>query len=162
MNKDHFCEVVSKSMLNEDTALIEFLCPEIAQNAVPGQFVNVACSNVLRRPFGVASVDKDMGTFKVGIKIIGEGTEELASMEEGEGTWVLGPLGNGLERFLDHVYSPPIVWIGNAFFEGQMTVGNVPLGIGLLLLVVILYAFLGGTIIYLICKLSSVLSRGKQ
>ena len=97
MNKDYFCEVISKSMLNEDTALIEFLCPEIASSAVPGQFVNVTCSNFLRRPFGVASVNKDNGTFKVGIKIIGEGTEELASLQEGEGTWILGPLGNGFE-----------------------------------------------------------------
>ena len=95
MSKDNFCEVVSKSMLNEDTALIEFSCSEIAEKAVPGQFVNVTCSNFLRRPFGIASVDKANGTFKVGIKIIGEGTEELASFEEGEGTWILGPLGNG-------------------------------------------------------------------
>lgn len=97
MNKDFFCEVISKSMLNEDTALIEFLCPEIAEIAVPGQFVNVTCSNFLRRPFGIASVDKEKGSFKVGVKIIGEGTEEIASFEEGEGTWVLGPLGNGFE-----------------------------------------------------------------
>ena len=95
MNKDYFCEVISKSMLNEDTALIEFLCPEIASAAVPGQFVNITCSNFLRRPFGVASVNKEKGTFCVGIKIVGEGTEELAALEEGEGTWVLGPLGNG-------------------------------------------------------------------
>ncbi|MBR1797240.1 MAG: dihydroorotate dehydrogenase electron transfer subunit [Clostridiales bacterium] len=97
MSKDYFCEVVSKTMLNEDTAYIEFLCPEIAAEAVPGQFVNVTCFNFLRRPFGVASVDRDAGTFKVGIKIIGEGTEELASMEEGDGTWILGPLGNGFD-----------------------------------------------------------------
>ena len=97
MNKDHFCEVTSKSMLNEDTALIEFKCDEIALEAVPGQFVNVTCSNFLRRPFGIASVDKATGTFKVGVKIIGEGTEEIASFEPGEGTWILGPLGNGFE-----------------------------------------------------------------
>ena len=97
MSKDNFCEVISKTMLNEDTALIEFSCPEIANSAKPGQFVNVTCSNFLRRPFGIASVDKANGTFKVGIKIIGEGTEELASLEEGEGTWVLGPLGNGFD-----------------------------------------------------------------
>ena len=97
MSKDFFCEVVSKTMLNEDTALIEFMCPEIANAAVPGQFVNVTCSNFLRRPFGIASVDRTKGTFKVGVKIIGEGTEEIASFEEGEGTWVLGPLGNGFD-----------------------------------------------------------------
>ena len=97
MSKDFFCEVTSKSMLNEDTALIEFLCPEIAESAVPGQFVNITCSNFLRRPFGIASVDRNRGTFKVGVKIIGEGTEEIASFDEGDGTWILGPLGNGFE-----------------------------------------------------------------
>lgn len=84
-------------MLNEDTALIEFLCPEIAGTAVPGQFVNISCSNFLRRPFGIASVDRNKGTFKVGVKIIGEGTEEIASFDEGDGSWILGPLGNGFE-----------------------------------------------------------------
>ncbi len=97
MNKDFFCEVTSKCMLNEETTLIEFLCPEIASCAVPGQFVNITCSNFLRRPFGIASVNKEAGTFKVGIKIVGEGSEELASMDEGEGTWILGPLGNGFD-----------------------------------------------------------------
>lgn len=97
MSKDFFCEVTSKSMLNEDTALIEFLCPEIAGSAVPGQFVNITCSNFLRRPFGIASVDRNKGTFKVGVKIIGEGTEEIASFDEGDGTWILGPLGNGFD-----------------------------------------------------------------
>ena len=97
MSKDFFCEVTSKSMLNEDTALIEFLCPEIAGTAVPGQFVNISCSSFLRRPFGIASVDRNKGTFKVGVKIIGEGTEEIASFDEGDGSWILGPLGNGFE-----------------------------------------------------------------
>ena len=97
MSKDFFCEVTSKSMLNEDTALIEFLCPEIAGSAVPGQFVNITCSNFLRRPFGIASVDRIKGTFKVGVKIIGEGTEEIASFDQGDGSWILGPLGNGFE-----------------------------------------------------------------
>ena len=76
--------------------------------------------------------------------------------------WSCGPLGNGLERFLDLVYGSPVSWIGNTFFEDRMSLGNAPLGMGLLLLVVILYAFLGGTIIFLICKLSSSFSRGKQ
>lgn len=101
MNKDFFCEVVSRQMLNEDTALIEFSCEQIASVAVPGQFVNITCSNFLRRPFGIASVNKQTGTFKVGIKIVGEGTEELASLDEGEGTWILGPLGNGFELSSD-------------------------------------------------------------
>ena len=95
MRRDYFCQVVSKRFLNADTAYLEFRCPDIAASARPGQFVNVSCSNFLRRPFGIASVNRDDGTFFVGIKIIGEGTEELSALEEGEGTWILGPLGNG-------------------------------------------------------------------
>lgn len=75
---------------------------------------------------------------------------------------IFGPSGNGLERFIDRTYISPVSWIGNTFFEEQMFLGNAPLGLGLLLLVVILYAILGGTIIYLIYWISSALSRGKE
>ena len=78
-------------------------------------------------------------------------------------TWsCFGPLGNGLERFLELAYASPASWIGNTFFKDRMSMGNAPLGMGLLLLVVILYAILGGTLVYSICKLSSALSRRKH
>lgn len=73
-----------------------------------------------------------------------------------------GPLGNGLERVLDLLYVSPASWLGNMFWGDRMTVGNAPLGMGLFLLVVILYAFLGGTAVFSLCKLSSALSRGKH
>lgn len=94
---DFFCELDSKEFLNEDTAYLTFYCPEIAEAATPGQFVNVSCSKFLRRPFGIAGVNKEEGTFRIGVKTIGEGTFEIASFEEGEGTFVLGPLGHGFE-----------------------------------------------------------------
>lgn len=72
------------------------------------------------------------------------------------------PSENGLERFVDLAYGSPASRIGNVFFENQMTLGNAPLGMGLMLLVVIIYAFLGGTVVYLISRLSSALSRRKQ
>lgn len=75
-----------------------------------------------------------------------------------------GPQSN---RILEHVfelaYAHPVLWLGNAFFEEeQMFLGNIALGLGLILLVVIIYAFLGGTVIYLIGRLSSALSGRKQ
>lgn len=72
-----------------------------------------------------------------------------------------GPLGNGMERFLEVAYGSPAAWIGNTFFEDRMTLGNAPLGLGMVLLVVIIYSFLVGTIIYFLCTLSSALSRGQ-
>ena len=97
MRKEYKCNVVSKCMLNSDTAFIEIKCPEIASSAHPGQFVNISCSRFLKRPFGIASVDKDSGTFKVGVKVVGKGTSEIAAFEAGQEVDVLGPLGNGFE-----------------------------------------------------------------
>jgi hypothetical protein len=73
-----------------------------------------------------------------------------------------GPSGTGLERLIESAYVSPANRLGNTFFEEQMVSGNIPLGMGLLLLIVILYAFLGGTVIYLIGRLSSALSGRKQ
>ncbi len=73
-----------------------------------------------------------------------------------------GPSGTGLERLIESAYVSPANRLGNTFFEEQMVLGNIPLGMGLLLLIVILYAFLGGTVIYLIGRLSSALSGRKQ
>ena len=70
-----------------------------------------------------------------------------------------GPSETGLERLIESAYVSPANRLGNTFFEEQMVLGNIPLGMGLLLLIVILYAFLGGTVIYLIGRLlSSALS----
>ena len=95
MRKEYKCNVVSKCMLNSDTAFIEISCPEIATSANPGQFINISCSGFLKRPFGIASVNKESGTFKIGVKVVGKGTAEIASFEEGKEVNVLGPLGNG-------------------------------------------------------------------
>ncbi len=95
MKKEYKCNVVSKCMLNSDTAFIEISCPEIATSATPGQFINISCSGFLKRPFGIASVNKESGTFKIGVKVVGKGTAEIASFEEGKEVNVLGPLGNG-------------------------------------------------------------------
>ena len=73
-----------------------------------------------------------------------------------------GPLGNGMERFLEVAYGSPAAWIGNTFFDDRMTMGNAPLGLGMVLLIVIIYAFIVGTIIFFLCKLSSTLSRRKH
>ena len=97
MRQEYSVKVVSKKMLNSDTAYITIECPSIAHNAVPGQFVNVSCSKFLKRPFGIASVDADKGTFCIGVKVVGKGTKEIAAFDEGKNVTVLGPLGNGFD-----------------------------------------------------------------
>lgn len=95
LNKEYRAVLVEKKQLNEDTFYLSFRCPDIAQKAIPGQFVNISCSNFLKRPFGVASTDVANGLFYVGVKTIGKGTNSIASLNEGDMVDVLGPLGNG-------------------------------------------------------------------
>ena len=56
-------KVVGQRMLNAVTKQIDLIAPQIAAEAVPGQFVNVQVSRrtapLLRRPLGVAGVDRE-------------------------------------------------------------------------------------------------------
>lgn len=104
MKQEYSVKVVSKQMLNSDTAYLTIHCPSIAKNARPGQFVNISCSGFLKRPFGIASVDVNAGTFCIGVKVVGKGTTEITSFEEGKEITVLGPLGNGFDFDKDGKY----------------------------------------------------------
>lgn len=96
-HKEYKAQVASKTYLNDDTMLFELYCPDIADQAVPGQFVNVSCDKFLKRPFGIAGADKESGIIKIGVKIVGAGTENMSSLDEGDEVDILGPLGNGFD-----------------------------------------------------------------
>lgn len=93
--------VVGQRQLSATVKLIEVIAPEIAAQALPGQFVNVRVTGqtapLLRRPLGVAGVAKEQGTFSMIYRIIGEGTQLLANLCSGDELSIVGPLGNGFE-----------------------------------------------------------------
>ena len=95
MKKEYKIILLEKKKMAADNWFLTFSCPEIAREAVPGQFVNLSCSQLLKRPFGIADVDAEKGTFSIGIKSAGLGTKEIISLPEGTEFSVLGPLGNG-------------------------------------------------------------------
>ena len=96
--KEYRIKLISKEFLNSDTCYLGFECPEIAKNSQPGQFVNISAGTVfLKRPFGIASVDKEKGTFNIGVKVVGKGTKEISEFETGMMVDCLGPLGNGFD-----------------------------------------------------------------
>lgn len=88
--------ILSNEAVAEAHYLLRCECPEIAQQALPGQFVHVMISQdtgmLLRRPFTIYTVDGREITMLY--QIIGEGTQRLSEMLEGEPIQVLGPLGN--------------------------------------------------------------------
>ena len=87
-------KVIGQHVLNNSTKLIEVYAPELAELAVPGQFVNVQVFNctapLLRRPFGVAAVNKKDGTITMIYRIIGEATKLLAEYCSGDKLSIVG------------------------------------------------------------------------
>ena len=94
-------KILAQKQLNANTKLMEILAPEIAATAAPGQFVNVKLVKhvepLLRRPFGVADLDREKGTFTIIYRIIGKGTQLLADAEAGDELSIVGPLGHGFD-----------------------------------------------------------------
>lgn len=91
--------VIGQRVLNATTKLIEVYAPEIAKTAVPGPIRECAgrknTAPLLRRPFGVAGVNADNGTFIMIYRIIGEATHILAEVCSGDKLSIVGPLGHG-------------------------------------------------------------------
>lgn len=72
------------------------LCPEIAQAASVGQFVNILPEgHTLRRPISICGIDKEKGTLRIVFMAKGEGTLKLADTPKGGNLDIVGPLGHG-------------------------------------------------------------------
>lgn len=95
MSKEYTVTLKENLRVNPSTHWLSFYCPEIALQAMPGQFISISSNQFLKRPFGVAQVDKDNGTFSIGVRIVKDGTRYLATAPIGSEFDVIGPLGHG-------------------------------------------------------------------
>lgn len=85
----------------------EALTPEIyemilgvktTRDVAPGQFINLYCkdgSRLLPRPISICEVKENGATLRLIYKVLGKGTEELATLQKYEEIDYLGPLGKG-------------------------------------------------------------------
>ena len=90
--------IVANDILSDDVRCMVIQVPSIAAEAEPGQFVMVKNENggtFLRRPFGVADVNRADGRILLIYRVAGKGTQELASLEPTMELSVEGPLGGG-------------------------------------------------------------------
>lgn len=74
------------------------LAPEIAEQAVPGQFISLYSKDadkLLPRPISLCEINREEGTLRLVYRVVGSGTAEFSQMNPGEEIKVLGPLGNG-------------------------------------------------------------------
>lgn len=102
-------EVVDKKILTDQILLLSFKSKVLAENAKPGQFVNIrvseSCYPYLRRPFSFCDVENDL--FKILFTISGQGTKALAEANIGAKFDIIGPLGKGFtldEDFQDAIF----------------------------------------------------------
>ena len=87
--------IAEKQILADGFYSFTVECPELATDALPGQFVNIRVPEFsLRRPISICEIDKEAGTLRLVFQIRGEGTKVLAELEQGDLIDLLGPLGN--------------------------------------------------------------------
>lgn len=75
--------------------------PEIASQAVPGQFIDVYSadgSKLLPRPISLCEIDRAAGTLRIVYRIAGKGTKEFSMLTSDHTITILGPLGNGFMK----------------------------------------------------------------
>ena len=92
-------EITQNAEIAPDIYMMELQAPEIAQNANPGQFLHIRCSDtvspLLRRPISIADVDEKTGKMKIIYRVVGEGTHLLCQKTPGNRVDIIGPLGKG-------------------------------------------------------------------
>lgn len=77
------------------------LCPEIADLAKPGQFIEIKASPeealdpLLSRPISIYRIDRKEGSLAIIFKTIGRGTRQIANLQVGNKVSIFGPVGNG-------------------------------------------------------------------
>ena len=104
------CPVLEKQAIGKNIYDLTLLCPEMAAQAKPGQFVHIRVPGfTLRRPISICEVDPCRGTFRLVFEVRGDGTRELAQISQGENLDIMGPLGHGF-TMLDP--SQPVLFVG--------------------------------------------------
>ncbi len=88
--------IMQKKAIANNTYSFVISCPEVAEAAQPGQFVHIRANGfTLRRPVSICGIDKEKGLLRIVFEIRGDGTAEIARLNEGELIDMLAPLGHG-------------------------------------------------------------------
>ncbi|MBQ8637186.1 MAG: sulfide/dihydroorotate dehydrogenase-like FAD/NAD-binding protein [Clostridia bacterium] len=88
-------KIIEKKILNEAVVQLQIEAPLVARKAKPGQFIILRVDEDGERiPLTVAGVNKEKGTVKIIVQIVGGTTEKLSHKQEGEYiSDFVGPLG---------------------------------------------------------------------
>lgn len=94
--------VIKHRKIRDEYFEMEFIAPELARQAAPGQFVHLRVGDtdapLLRRPISIADVDKAQGTITLLYRVVGKGTEILSRVPVETHIDLMGPLGRGFSQ----------------------------------------------------------------
>jgi len=93
-------QVVSNGEIGNQVKELVLYAPEIASQAMPGQFLHIRVANatyhpLLRRPLSISGIDAVAGTVSTIYRIVGSGTACLAMLGKDDVVDCMGPLGTG-------------------------------------------------------------------
>lgn len=95
---EHRFEVVSNEPVAQGVWRLRCVTP-VAALLEPGQFVNISvpgdASHILRLPLSFARADASTSVLELVYAVVGEGTERLSRMVEGDVSTMVGPCGKG-------------------------------------------------------------------
>lgn len=96
MKFDEKALVLSQKEISQGVFDMWIQTTNIAENAVPGQFISVYTkdkSKILPRPISICETDGQK--LRIVYRTLGEGTKQFSKWEKDEVIHILGPLGNG-------------------------------------------------------------------
>lgn len=94
-------KIVRQDEIATDIYSMVIQAPEIASQAVPGQFIDLYSadgSKLLPRPISLCEIDRAAGTLRIVYRIAGKGTKEFSMLTSDHTIMILGPLGNGFTK----------------------------------------------------------------
>ena len=94
-------KIVRQDEIATDIYSMVIQAPEIASQAVPGQFIDLYSadgSKLLPRPISLCEIDRAAGTLRIVYRIAGKGTKEFSMLTSDHTITILGPLANGFTK----------------------------------------------------------------
>lgn len=94
-------KIIRQDEIATDIYSMVIQAPDIASQAVPGQFIDVYSadgSKLLPRPISLCEIDRAAGTLRIVYRIAGKGTKEFSMLTSDHIITILGPLGNGFTK----------------------------------------------------------------
>jgi len=134
MKKRHMMTVIANDEVALETFELVLHNKVIAKEAKPGQFLHISVpGHTLRRPISIADVEREKGEVTILFKVVGSGTNQLATLQEKETVDVLGP--NGSSYPFDSLQKgdtvlligggigvPPLYFLAKTLYEKEVNV----------------------------------------